>query len=119
MSDGREVIPLGETEWQLVELDGAPVEVGDGERVPHLVLDLEESRVAGSGGVNRLMGTFSLTEDELRFGPIATTMMAGPERAMTRERAFLDALADVTGYWLDGSSLTLLAGDRPVAGFMC
>ena len=119
MSDEREVISLGETEWTLVELVGVPVEVGDGERVPHLVLDLEESRVAGSGGVNRLMGTFSLAEDELRFGPLATTMMAGPERAMARERAFLDALAGVTDYRLEGRSLTLLAGDTRVARFTC
>ncbi len=35
------------------------------------------------------MGTFALSESELRFGPLATTMMAGPEPAMRRERTFL------------------------------
>ncbi len=110
-----EPVPLSYTEWRLVELGGVPVEPGEGERGAHLVLDLEESRVAGSGGVNRIMGTFVLAEDELRFGPLATTMMAGPDEAMARERAFLDALATVTSYELDGGSLTLLAGDEPVA----
>ncbi len=113
MTEGS--VPLGYTEWRLVELSGETVEIAEGERAPHLALDLEESRVAGSGGVNRIMGTFVLAEDELRFGPLATTMMAGPEAAMARERVFLDALATVTSYALDGSSLTLLADGTPVA----
>ena len=112
-------VPLSYTEWRLVELGDAPVEVGEGEPAPHLVLDLEESRVAGSGGVNRIMGTFVLAENELRFGPLATTMMAGPEEAMTRERTFLDALERVTSYELDGSSLVLLADGERVARFAC
>ena len=111
--------PLGHTEWMLVELGGEPVElVGDGPR-PGIVLDLEESHVSGSGGVNRLMGTFALAEDELRFGPLATTMMAGPEAVMARERSFLDALARVTTYRLERNELTLLADDEPVARFAC
>jgi copper homeostasis protein (lipoprotein) len=112
-----EPVHLGYTEWQLVELDGAAVEPVDGGRAAHLVLDLEESRAAGSGGVNRIMGTFVLAEGELSFGPLATTMMAGPEEAMQHERAFLDALARVTSYELEGSTLTLLAGDEPIARF--
>jgi len=114
-----EVIPLGDTEWRLIELAGAAIELADGERGPHLVFDLEESRVAGSGGVNRILGTFVLAEDELRFGPLATTMMAGPEGALERERAFLDVLARVTGSRLEGASLTLLAGDESVARLEC
>ncbi len=113
-----ETVPLGYTEWHLVELGGVAVEA-DGERRPRLVLDLEEARVAGSGGVNRIMGTFALAEDELRFGPLATTLMAGPEEAMVRERAFLDTLETVTSYDLDGTSLTLLAGEQRVARFAC
>jgi heat shock protein HslJ len=114
-----EPVPLSYTEWRLVELGDAPVELAEGELTPHLVLDLEEAHVSGSGGVNRIMGTFVLAEGELAFGPLATTMMAGPEEAMLRERVFLDALARVTSYQLDGSSLTLLAGDERVARLTC
>ena len=59
---------LGGTAWRLVELNGEPVEIADGAPVPNLLLDLEESQVAGSGGCNRLTGTFALSESELRFG---------------------------------------------------
>ena len=114
-----EPVPLAYTEWTLLELDGAPVELGADERPATLVLDLEESRVSGSGGVNRLMGTFALSEAELRFGPLATTLMAGPEAAMARERAFLDALARVTSFERADRSLTLLADDTVVARLAC
>lgn len=83
------------------------------------MLDLEESRVSGSGGVNRLRGTFALAESELRFGPLATTLTAGPEEALARERAFLGALAGTTSYELDGTSLVLLAGDEALARLEC
>ena len=91
-------VQLAHTEWTLVELGGAPVDVGPDEIPPHIVLDLEEAHVSGCGGVNRFTGTFALSESELRFGPLATTMMAGPERAMWRERTFLEALDRVTSY---------------------
>jgi heat shock protein HslJ len=113
-----ETVPLAYTEWTLVELEGEPV-AGDGDGRPGLVLDLEESRVSGSGGVNRLAGTFALSEDELRFGPLMSTRMAGPEDAMRRETAFLEALGRVDSYELDERMLTFLAGGEPVARFSC
>ncbi len=111
----NETVTLGDTEWTLVELAGKPVEPADGKRRAYIVLDLEEAQLAGSGGCNRLMGTFALGERELRFGPLATTMMAGPEPVMEREHAFLEALARVTSYQLEGPSLTLLADGEAVA----
>jgi len=119
MADETETVTLAYTEWTLVELDGEAVEVGEGEFAPSLVLDLEESRVAGSGGVNRLMGSFALSEDELRFGQLATTRMAGPENAMQLERDFLAALERVTSYELAGRLLTLLADDDVAARLSC
>ena len=112
-------VTLAYTEWTLVELDGRPIEIGADELAPSLVLDLEEARVTGSGGVNRLTGHFALSADELRFGPLATTRMAGPEDAMQREAAFLTALARVTAYALDGRTLTLLADDKAVVRLSC
>ena len=114
-----ETVTLAYTEWTLVELDGTPVEIGADELAPSLVLDLEEARVTGSGGVNRLTGHFALSGDELRFGPLATTRMAGPENAMRREAAFLAALERVTSYALDGRTLALLADDDAVVRLSC
>ena len=57
--------------------------------------------------------------DELRFGPLATTRMAGPESAMQREAAFLAALERVTSYALDGRTLTFSADDDVIARLSC
>ena len=114
-----ETVTLAYTQWALVELDGEPVELGPEALAPNLSLDLEESRVAGSGGVNRFAGTFVMSEDELRFGPLATTRMAGPEDAMRLEQGFLEALARVTSHELEGRALTLLADGRPLVRLAC
>ena len=114
-----EPVPIAYTEWVLVELDGGPVAVGQDELPPSITLDLEESRASGSGGVNRFTGTFSMSESELRFGPLASTRMAGPEDAMTLENAFFAALARVTSHELDGRTLTLLADGEPVVRLAC
>ena len=111
-----ETVSLGDTTWTAVELNDAPLA---DDNAPTLVFDLEESRVAGSGGLNRRKGRRSLTEDALRFGPLATTLMAGPEDAMERERVFLDALARVTAYELDGRSLILYADGDVVVRLTC
>jgi heat shock protein HslJ len=114
-----ETVPLAYTEWTLVELAGNPVADEGGTRRPTLALDLEESRVSGSGGVNRIAGAFVLGEDELRFGPMMATRMAGPEQALQREQVFLDALGRVDSFELEGRTLTLLAGGEAIARLSC
>ncbi|HJS48688.1 MAG TPA: META domain-containing protein [Gaiellaceae bacterium] len=104
--------PLVGTHWALAELEGVALEIGEHESAPYLVLDRESSRLSGSGGCNRLAGSYELGDDGLRFGPIASTRMACSEAVMEREAAFLAALAAATGHRLDGSSLELLEGDR-------
>jgi heat shock protein HslJ len=110
---------LGGVEWTLLELDGAPLDLAEDERAPSLLLDLEEAHVIGSGGCNRLVGSFALAEDELRFGALATTRMACSETVMRREQDFLAALARVTAYRLEEGSLALLAGDDALARLTC
>ena len=111
-----EGVSLGGTEWTLVELGGAPVELVEGELAPFLVLDVEQSQVTGSGGCNRLVASVALDEGELRFGALATTRMVCSEAVMQRERDFLAALARVTAYELEPPFLALLAGDeRPAS----
>lgn len=109
------VTPLERSEWTLVELDGAAVALGEGENAPFLMLDPEGTRLSGSGGCNRLVGTFDRKGDALRFTDIGATRMACLEPVMERESAFLAALAATTRFELDGPSLVLLDGDRTLA----
>ena len=46
-------------------------------REPQVVLNGETGRFAGSGGVNRLMGGYTVDGTGLTFSQVASTMMAG------------------------------------------
>lgn len=100
-------VSLTDTYWKLVEVQGQPVAVTDGAREPNIVLHGQDDRVAGSGGVNRLMGGYTLQGDSLTFSQMASTMMAGPPEAMAQEQAILAALQAVRAYRIAGDSLTL------------
>lgn len=100
--------------WKLTRLEGEPVErVADGQREPHLVLHSGEQRLAGSGGCNRIMGSYELRDDTLTFGSVAASRMACPD-GMEQEQWFLSVLADVRFWRIDGSHLELLGPAREI-----
>ena len=99
---------LTDTYWKLTEVNGQPVIVTDAMREPNLVLQSQESRFAGSGGVNRLMGGYTLDGASLTFSNAASTMMAGPPEAMAQEQVIVSALSRVHGYAIAGDQLTLV-----------
>ena len=86
------------------------------------------ARCTATPGVNRVRGTWELAGTRLVFGPMVSTMMAGPPEAMTCEQRILRLLGDPVELVapdgdtieLDGSggAATLVrdehAGDRPV-----
>jgi uncharacterized lipoprotein YbaY/heat shock protein HslJ len=99
--------PLRNTYWKLVRLSDAPVRVATNQREPHVILALDQPRVTGSGGCNRLIGRFELDGDTLRFRGMAGTMMACPA-GMEQEQRFLDALGKMERYRIGGSHLDML-----------
>jgi heat shock protein HslJ len=70
-------------------------------------LYLDSGRISGSGGINRLMGEYQLGESSLKFGPVATTMMAGPPDQMEAEQRFLASLARITRWSVEDGNLVL------------
>jgi heat shock protein HslJ len=110
--EGQE-LALGATRWVLVELGGEQVAAAATGDAPYV--ELEGGRVSGTGGCNRLTGTYETSEDTLHFGALATTRMACDEAVMRRETAFLAALAATMRFELAGSSLVLLDADRALA----
>ena len=114
---GHASTPLRETYWKLIQLAGAPVEAPEHQREPHLVLAPDENRASGSGGCNAVGGGFTLDGDSLHFSQMMSTMMACP-KAMKQERHFLDALAKVAHFRIEGDTLDLLdASGAPLMRF--
>ncbi len=89
--------PLRGTYWKLVRLNEAPVQVAEKQREPHLIFASNEPRISGSGGCNRLTGSFELDGDKLRLRGMAGTMMACLA-GMEQEQRFLQSLEKVERY---------------------
>ena len=98
--------PLENTYWKLTRLGDAPVTAASQQREPHFILNPESRHVSGSGGCNRLGGSYELHGDRLTFGQMAGTMMACPEGSDT-EQAFLEALRQVHTWKITGQHLEL------------
>ena len=106
---------LQNTYWKLTALNGKPVFVVEQQREPSLVLHTENSRVAGSGGCNRLMGSYEIRGHEVRFGQLAGTRMAC-SAGMDTEKEFLDTLPHVTRWRIVGEHLEFYDASGTVLG---
>ncbi len=59
--------------------------------------------------VNYLMGNYTTGDNgSITFGPMATTMMMGPQEEMEAERNFLQILPKVKSYKMQGNYLVLV-----------
>ena len=99
--------PLRGTHWKLVRLGETPAEAAGKQREPHLILASAEPRVSGSGGCNRVAGSFELDGDKLRFGRMLSTRMACVA-GMEQEQRFLQSIEKVERYRIKGSDLEML-----------
>lgn len=113
--------PIEGPTWRLVLLGDQPVAPGDDPmRNPQLQFDRSSGRVSGSGGCNRVNGSFTRTASELKLGQIASTKMAcGDPARNTLEAQFIQALQATASYRLQGPGrMALLDGTgRTVAVF--
>jgi heat shock protein HslJ len=104
---------LENTSWKLTRLGDSSVHAPSKKREAYFLLDPANHRVSGSGGCNRLMGTYEVKGDELKFGRMASTMMACPD-GMETEQAFLKSLGQVSKWKISGHSLELSDSDGKV-----
>lgn len=73
--------------------------------------DGAENRYFGQSAVNRYFGSYTQDGEKIEFGPAGVTMMAGPEPLMQAETQYLQDLAAVKTYKLDGKKLVLTNSD--------
>lgn len=108
---------LGGTNWKLIELGGAPVAAGPAARQANLVLSVDGKSMSGSTGCNRIVGTYELEKDTLRFQPAGLTMMACLDPFMKQEQAFIEALKAASNFRIVGATLELRNAERVLARF--
>jgi putative lipoprotein len=114
------VAPLENTYWKLTQLGGSggslimPVAQ---QREAHFILHPANRSVTGSGGCNRLSGSYELKGDRISFRKVASTMMACVD-GMDMEPRFLRALGRVNQWKIAGPQLELSdAGGTMLARF--
>ncbi|HEV7734066.1 MAG TPA: META domain-containing protein [Candidatus Binatia bacterium] len=98
--------PLANTQWRLDRLGDTPIHVADGQHAPHLVFVPDGHRVQGSGGCNRITGTYREDGSAITIGPLASTRMACVQ-GMETESQFLLGLDRVRKWSITGQRLTL------------
>ena len=97
------------THWTLVALGDRDIVASTAAREPHLTFTADSSRVTGSGGCNRLFGSYASRGDSLTFSAIGSTKMACAT-GMDIETAFLPALGRVARWRIVNRQLELTDG---------
>jgi len=92
--------------FDVTEIAGNPTSP---EFTPQLTFAADGS-MYGLGSVNRVRGTWSVDGQTLNLGPIAATMMMGPDEAMLQEQALLKYLATPLQIGADGDDVLLSDG---------
>ncbi len=106
---------LEDTEWTLVKLDGKAVIAAP--KPAYLLLNSASHRVSGSGGCNRLVGSYELAGSRLKFGQMASTRMACAQ-GMETEQALQQALGEVSTWKITSGRLELFdSGGKLLATF--
>jgi heat shock protein HslJ len=100
--------------WRLAQLGDEPIAPGSEAQIQ---FDRGNGRVSGSGGCNRVSGSFTRSGITLKIGQLASTRMAcaDPTRS-ANEAQFLSALQSTASYRIAPGRLALLdASGRTVA----
>lgn len=102
-ADDQEALLKG-TQWLLTSLNDADV---DPEIGSSLEFD-EDGNVFGNGGCNRFRGVAAIDGSGLKFGNLASTMMACEEAKSGQEAAFHAAMAATVAFDIQRDELLLM-----------
>jgi heat shock protein HslJ len=103
--------PLRDTRWTLQTIEGTPAAASHSRGQAQLSLRAASQHLSGFAGCNTLSGRYIQRGTSLVLKPLATTRMACEPQAMQQETRFLQALATVDTYRIEGRQLSLLQGD--------
>ena len=83
----------------MLESFGGTTELQPADPAVTTELAMKAGKATGNGGVNTFSTTYEANDDGgLKFGQVASTMMAGEPAAMEQEAAFFKALAKTRNY---------------------
>lgn len=99
--------------WILTELKGVPVQLSGTNRDAHLFFSPSDKRYTGSGGCNRINGSYEIDKrNKISFGDAAATRMTCPD--ISFENTFLSTLKEVNSYEMHDKTMVLKKGNEIV-----
>lgn len=99
---------LGGTTWTLTHLNGQTTLDG----ITAGLAFGEEGALKGNTGCNTFTSTYETNRDEISFTPAAMTLMACPQPQMDQESAFMEVLANVKTYNVQGTVLNFIDAEK-------
>ena len=103
--------PIEAQTWRLVSIYGSPVAPGSDASADAQV-SFNNGQVSGSGGCNRVSGSYQRTGTTLKIGQLASTRRACIDQGRTQiETNFFAALQGATRYSRSGNDLLLIDGN--------
>ncbi|HHE31666.1 MAG TPA: META domain-containing protein [Chlorobaculum parvum] len=98
---------LFRTWWRVERIDGQKAEFLRGQRRDMHIILYSSKTMVGSGGCNRINGSFRQSPGIIRFERISTTKMMCKPEVMARDRAFVTAIGKSRTYRIEGRHLKL------------
>lgn len=98
---------LFRTWWRVERINGQKAEFLRGQRRDMHIILYSSKTMVGSGGCNRINGSFRQSPGIIRFGQLSTTKMMCKPAVMARDRALVTALSKSRTYRIDGRRLKL------------
>jgi heat shock protein HslJ len=106
----------GNQRWILTELRTVPVQLSGGRKDAFIEFSPAEKRFTGNGGCNRINGDYDLgKKDKISLGQVVSTKMSCED--ISFENTFLNTLADVNKYEIQGNALLLKHGRDVILKF--
>lgn len=107
--------PLAETKWELIELNGKPVEETT-RRAYYINFDSKSGTFKAFVGCNKINGNYFMkSANKLGFSNITTTRKTCDNIAVERE--FFNNLQKTDNYMIEGKMLHLHVGKKAIAKF--
>lgn len=104
-ADQQDPKALEGVEWLLTGASVSSVDLG----TVGITTSFDGERMGGFSGVNTYGGAYTAEADgSFSAGPLSSTLMAGPEPAMSAEQAYLKLVEGCNGYKVADGTLTLL-----------
>ena len=116
----NQAVPVGDTDtinqdaslferyWQVIQLNGTSIQCTERSgREAHIIFNVQDSRISGSGGCNQFSGYFEVNGNQIRISNIISTKMACMN--VPYENEFFGFLQEVNTYEVSRDTLKLFA----------